>query len=297
MLKIESQLTAPNRTVEAADGVTYTYRRFGTAPTGAPPIVLLQHFRGNLDNWDPALVDTLAANREVILVDNAGVGGSTGTTPRTVTAMAHGAARFLEALELSQLDLLGFSLGGFVAQELTLIRPWLVRRLVLAGTGPQGGEVMHGFSDDVLGSAVRDDPGPEDLLALFFTGSETSVAKGWEFVGRIFTRTDDRDADTTLATRDAQLDAIHDWGVPDASRLNRLAAIRHPVLVANGDHDRMVPTKNSYLLADRLPNARLKIYPDAGHGFLFQYPNEFAAEVEAFLEDRAAETLRPGSSP
>jgi pimeloyl-ACP methyl ester carboxylesterase len=244
---------------------------------------LLQHFRGNLDNWDPALVDELAKHREVILFDNAGVGGSTGTTPRTVTAMAHDALRFLEALEVPGVDLLGFSLGGFVAQELTLIRPWLVRRLVLAGTGPQGGADMHGFRDDVFVSAVRDDPGPEDLLALFFTGSETSVAKGWEFVGRIFKRTDDRDADTTLATRDAQLDAIHAWGIPDASRLNRLAGIGHPTLVANGDGDRMVPTKNTYLLAERLPEARLKIYPDAGHGFLFQYPAQFAADVAAFL--------------
>jgi pimeloyl-ACP methyl ester carboxylesterase len=279
----DSQVTTANRAVEASNGVTYAYRRFGDAPADAPPLVLLQHLRGNLDNWDPALVDALAAGREVILFDNAGVGGSTGTTPRTVTAMAHDALRFVEALELDEIDVLGFSLGGFVAQELVLIRPRLVRRLVLAGTGPQGGEAMHGFSDEAFGHATRDEPDGDDLLALFFERSETSVAKGWEFVERIFTRSEDRDTDTTLETRDSQLDAIHSWGIPDPSKLNRLAGIRQPVLVANGDNDRMVPTRNSNLLAAWLPDAELRIYPDAGHGFLFQYPAEFAGEVEAFL--------------
>jgi pimeloyl-ACP methyl ester carboxylesterase len=279
----DSQLTTANHTVDASNGVTYAYRRFGDASPDAPPLVLFQHFRGNLDNWDPALVDELAATREVILFDNAGVGGSTGTTPRTVTAMAHDALRFVEALQLNEIDVLGFSLGGFVAQELVLIRPRLVRRLVLAGTGPQGGEDMHGFSDEAFHPATRDEPGGEDLLALFFEPSETSVAKGWEFVERIFTRSEDRDTDTTLETRDAQLDAVHSWGIPDPGKLNRLAGIRQPVLVANGDNDRMVPTRNSYLLAGRLPDAQLRIYPDAGHGFLFQYPAEFAGEVEAFL--------------
>jgi pimeloyl-ACP methyl ester carboxylesterase len=219
----------------------------------------------------------------VILFDNTGVGGSTGTTPRTVTAMAHDALRFLEALGLREVDMLGLSLGGFVAQELVLIRPRLVRRLVLAGTGPQGGDDMHGFADEVYVSATRDEPAAEDLLALFFERSETSIAAGREFVERIFTRTDDRDADTTLETRDAQLDAIHSWGIPDPSKLNRLAGITQPVLVANGDNDRMVPTRNTDLLAERLPNAQLKLYPDAGHGFLFQYPLEFAADAQAFL--------------
>jgi pimeloyl-ACP methyl ester carboxylesterase len=278
----ESQLTAGNRTIEASNGVAYAYRRFGERSSG-PSLVLLQHFRGNLDNWDPALVDALARGREVILFDNVGVGGSTGATPRTVTAMAHDALRFIEALELDQIDLLGFSLGGFVAQEMVLIRPRLVRRLVLAGTGPQGGVEMHGFADDVYISATRDEPAAEDLLALFFERSETSIAAGWEFVERIFARTDERDADTTLATRDAQLDAIHTWGIPDPGRLNRLAGIKQPVLVANGDNDRMVPARNSHLLAEHLPDATVRLYPDAGHGFLFQYPAEFAREVEGFL--------------
>jgi pimeloyl-ACP methyl ester carboxylesterase len=280
-----TQLTAPNQTVEAPNGVSYAYRRFGNPVRDAPPLLFLQHFRGNLDNWDPAIIDSIAGTREVILFDNAGVGGSTGTVPRTVTAMAHSAFTFIEALELREVDVLGYSLGGFVAQELALIRPRLVRRLVLAGTGPQGGEDMHGFTDEMFAHANREQPGAEDVLALFFERSETSLAKGKEYLQRIFTRADGRDALATLEVRDAQLDAITRWGIPDASRLNRLAGITQPVLVANGDNDRLVPTKNSHLLAERLPNARLKIYPDAGHGFLFQYPAEFAGEVERFLND------------
>ena len=281
-----TQLTAPTQTIEAPNGVSYAYRRLGEPSASAPPLVALQHFRGNLDNWDPALVDALARTREVILFDNAGVGGSTGTVPRTVTAMAHDALSFIDALELREVDVLGFSLGGYVAQELTLIRPRLVRRLVLAGTAPQGGEDLHGFTDEVFAHANRDQPGPEDVLALFYGRSETSLAKGKESLQRIFTRTNDRDSPVTLEARDAQLDAITAWGIPDASRLGRLAGITQPVLVANGDNDRVVPTTNSYLLAERLPNARLMVYPDAGHGFLFQYPDEFAGEVERFLNGK-----------
>jgi pimeloyl-ACP methyl ester carboxylesterase len=279
----QSNLTAPNESIEAANGVTFAYRRFGNTDTAALPLVCFQHYRGNLDNWDPALVDAIAEQREVILFDNAGVGGSSGTVPHTITPMAYDALAFIDALDLEQIDILGYSMGGFVAQELTLIRPRLARRLVLAGTGPQGGVEQHGYRDEVNGNAVADEPGAEDLLALFFERSETSVAKGWEFVERIFTRTEDRDVGTDLRTRDAQLDAVTTWGIPDASRLNRLAGITQPVLAVNGENDRMVPTPNTFLLAERLPNAQLKIYPDAGHGFLFQYPAEFAAELEEFL--------------
>jgi pimeloyl-ACP methyl ester carboxylesterase len=279
----QSNLTAPNESIKAANGVTFAYRRFGNTDTAALPLVCFQHYRGNLDNWDPALVDTIAEQREVILFDNAGVGGSSGTVPHTVTPMAYDALAFIDALGLEQIDILGYSMGGFVAQELTLIRPRLVRRLILAGTGPQGGVEQHGYRDEVNGNAVADEPGAEDLLALFFERSETSVAKGWEFVERIFTRTEDRDVGTDLRTRDAQLDAVTTWGIPDASRLNRLAGITQPVLAVNGENDRMVPTPNTFLLAERLPNAQLKIYPDAGHGFLFQYPAEFAAELQDFL--------------
>jgi pimeloyl-ACP methyl ester carboxylesterase len=280
----QSNLTAPNQSIEAANGVTFAYRRFGNTGSTALPLVCFQHYRGNLDNWDPALVDAIAEQREVILFDNAGVGGSSGVVPHTVTPMAYDALAFIDALGLERIDILGYSMGGFVAQELTLIRPRLVRRLVLAGTGPQGGVEQHGYRDEVHGNATADEPGAEDLLALFFERSDTSVAKGWEFVERIFTRTEDRDVGTDLRTRDAQLDAVTTWGIPDASRLNRLAGITQPVLAVNGENDRMVPTPNTFLLAEHLSNAQLKIYPDAGHGFLFQYPAEFAAELEEFLD-------------
>jgi pimeloyl-ACP methyl ester carboxylesterase len=279
----ESNLVAPNLSIEAANGVTYAYRRFGNTGATALPLVCFQHYRGNLDNWDPALVDAIAEQREIVLFDNKGVGGSTGAVAHTATEMAYDALQFIEALGLTKIDILGYSMGGFVAQELTLIRPRLVRRLVLAGTGPQGGDEMHGYRDEVVDNAIADEPGAEDLLALFFERSETSVAKGWEFVERIFTRTEDRDVGTDLATRDAQLDAVTTWGIPDPSRLNRLAGITQPVLAVNGENDRMVPTQNTRLLAEHLPDVRLKIYPDAGHGFLFQYPAEFAAELEEFL--------------
>jgi pimeloyl-ACP methyl ester carboxylesterase len=279
----QSNLVAPNQSIEAANGVTFAYRRFGNTDSATLPLVCFQHYRGNLDNWDPALVDAIAEQREVILFDNAGVGGSSGTVPRTITPMAYDALAFIEALGLEQIDILGYSMGGFVAQEVTLIRPRLVRRLVLAGTAPQGGVEQHGYRDEVYGNATADEPGAEDLLALFFERSDTSVAKGWEFVERIFTRSEDRDIGTSLATRDAQLDAVTTWGIPDVSRLNRLAGITQPVLAVNGENDRMVPTPNTFLLAEHLPNVQLKIYPDAGHGFLFQYPMEFAAELEEFF--------------
>jgi pimeloyl-ACP methyl ester carboxylesterase len=281
---IMSQLTAPNLSIDAADGIRYAYRRFGDATTDAVPLLFLQHFRGNLDNWDPDLVDAIAEQREVILVDYAGVGGSSGRPRTDVTASAQDILAFTDALGLRRIDLLGFSLGGFVAQEVTLIRPQLVRRLVLAGTGPQGGEDMHGFTPDVYALAAPDEPTGDDLVSLFFSPSQHSTAKGWEFIQRIFTRQEDRDESTDLRARDAELDAITKWGVPDPTRLNRLAAIKQPVLAANGENDIMVPTKNTELLGKHLPNATVKIYPDSGHGFLFQYPAEFAAEVNTFLE-------------
>jgi pimeloyl-ACP methyl ester carboxylesterase len=279
----DGQLTAENRSLEVAD-VSFAYRRFGNKQTAAPVLVMLQHFRGNLDNWDPALVDRLAQDREVVLLDNRGVGGSTGVVPENATSMARDALAFIDALGLEQIDLLGFSLGGYVAQELVLLRPRLVRRLVLAGTAPQGGPNLHRWSDDVYALATPDQPTAEDLLSLFFTSSEQSRAKGMESLGRLFQREVDRDEPTDLATRDAQLAAITAWGIPDESKLNRLAGITQPTLVANGDNDTMMHTQNSHLLAERLPNAQLRIYPDAGHGFLDQYPELFADDVHACLE-------------
>jgi len=278
-----SQITAPNLRIEAANGVTYAYRRFGNTETAALPLVFFVHFRANLDNWDPLLVDTIAQQREVILLDNTGVAGSTGTTPGTVEAMALDAIAFTDALGLRRYDLLGFSLGEFVAQEVALIRPHQVRRIVLAGTGPRGGRDMHVFTRVVLEIAVKDASVAEDLLTIFFEQTATSRARGREFIDRLGSRPEDRDAPVSLATRDAHLSAIETWGIPDSTRFNRLAGVTQPTLVANGDNDIMVPTENTYLLADHLPNARLSIYPDAGHGFLFQYPVEFGTEVNAFL--------------
>jgi pimeloyl-ACP methyl ester carboxylesterase len=276
-------LTTENLSLELGDA-SFVYRRFGNKQVASPPLVMLQHFRGNLDSWDPALVDRLGQDREVILLDNRGVGGSTGVVPENVTTMARDALAFTDALGLKQIDLLGFSLGGYVAQEFVLLRPRLVRRLVLAGTAPQGGPDLHRWSEDVYALATPDEPTAEDLLSLFFSGSEQSRAKGMESIGRLYQREVDRDQPTDLATRDAQLAAITAWGIPDASKLNRLAGIAQPTLVANGDNDTMMHTQNSYLLAEHLPNAQLRIYPDAGHGFLNQYPELFADDVHAFLE-------------
>jgi pimeloyl-ACP methyl ester carboxylesterase len=277
-----SQLAAANQPIQI-DGDTFVYRRFGNEQTDAPPLICLQHFRGNLDSWDPVLVDRLAQGREVILLDNRGVGGSTGIVPENVTDMARDALAFIDALGLKEVDILGFSLGGYVAQELALLRPRLVRRLVLAGTAPQGGPDLHRWSDTVFALATADQPTAEDLLRLFFSPSEESRAKGGQYLQRAYQRQEDRDAPTDLETRDAQLAAITAWGIPDASRLNRLAGITQPTLVANGDDDQMMHTANSRLLAEHLPNAELRIYPDANHGFLDQYPELFADHIVEFL--------------
>jgi pimeloyl-ACP methyl ester carboxylesterase len=280
--KAPSQLSAPTLTLEAANGITYAYRRFGAAEAHRPPVLFLQHFRGNLDNWDPLLVDGIAGEREVILLDNTGVGLSSGRVPTTVTEMARDAIAFLDALGLDRVDLLGYSLGGMVAQEIALLRPRAVRRVVLAGTGPRGGRQMHGWTFDIERVANQADNGIDDLLHIFFEVTETSRSRGREYVSRAFSRPDkDRPNGPDVAR--AQYDAIVEWGIPDPSRLHRLAGITQPVLVAAGANDMMIPTVNSQLLADHLPDARLRIYPDAAHGFLFQFPVEFARLVNEFL--------------
>ena len=280
-----SQLTTRNQRIEV-DGESLVYRRFGNRQTSTPLLLCLQHFRGNLDFWDPALVDRIARDREVILLANRGVGASTGVVPDNVTDMARDVILFLRALGLEQVDLLGFSLGGHIAQELALLRPRLVRRIVLAGTAPQGGPDLHRWTDDVYANAAADEMTAETALNVFFSGSEASRAKGRDYLARTQIRQVDRDAPTDLATRDSQLAAITAWGIPDAAKLNRLAGIIQPTFVAVGDHDTMMHSKNSRLLADRLPNAHLRIYPDANHGFLNQYPELFADHVIAFLSAR-----------
>ena len=272
----------PNELVSAANGVDYAYRdtRGGE---GSVPLVLLQHFRGNLDNWDPALIDALASARRVVTFDNAGVGGSSGTTPDTIEQMARDAIAFLAAMEFSQVDLLGFSIGSFVAQQIALVRPDIIRRLVLASAAPQGAAGMNGWAPEVIGAVGTREGSPQGYLSVFFAPSASSKQAGQEALRRMFARTEDRDQVTTWATREAQYDAVCTWGIPDHALLQRLSAIDMPVFVANGDSDPMILPHYSYLLAGLIPHAQVKIYPDAAHGFLFQHHAEFAADVNAFL--------------
>lgn len=275
--------TTPTSFVEAANGVRYAYRRYGVER--GIPLVLLPRFRGDLDAWDPALQDAIAADRCIILVNNRGVSSTSGITPSTVTEMARDIIAFCAALDLRTIDLLGFSLGGFVAQEVALIRPDLVRRLILAATGPQGGPNMHGWRKDIADAARADEPGGAELLKVFFKPTPTSQKAGQDYIGRFLLRQEDRDVASTLQTRDAHYDAVCDWGIPDHSKLQRLQAIKQPTFIANGDADAMIPPSLSHLMAGLIPDSKVKIYPDAGHGFLFQHHAEFAADVNRFLND------------
>src|SRR6476646_10487984 len=231
----------PTQRIDAANDIVYAYRDIGT---GDVPLVLLQHFRGNLANWDPALVD---------------------------------------ALGLKRIDLLGFSIGSFVAQEIALDRPDLLRRLVLASAAPQGAPGMHGWAPEVIGQVGEPEPNPQGYLGVFFAHSDTSRQAGQETAGRIFGKQTNQDVPTTWQTRQAQYDAVCRWGIPNHSLLQRVSAIELPVFVANGDSDPMILPCYSYLLAGLLPDARLKIYPDSAHGFLFQRHSRFAADVGDFL--------------
>ena len=273
----------PNKLVRAGNGVDYAYRDAGAASGGSAPLVLLQHFRGNLDNWDPALIDALAPGRRVVTFDNAGVGGSTGTTPGTVEQMARDAIAFLAAMDFGQADLLGFSIGSFVAQQIALTRPAIVRRLVLASAAPQGAAGMHGWAPGVIGAIGTPQTSPDEYLDVFFARSPASRKAGQEAMQRMYARTEGRDTATTWAAREAQYDAVCTWGIPDHALLQRLSCLQMPVFVANGSSDPMILPHYSYLLAGLIPQARVKIYPDSAHGFLFQHYAEFAADVGAFL--------------
>jgi pimeloyl-ACP methyl ester carboxylesterase len=273
---------AENQMLSAPNGVDFAYRVTGAAD--ATPLVTLQHFRGNLDNWDPALIDTLARGRPVITFDNRGVAASSGRTPSTIAQMALDAIDFIDALEPGEVDLLGFSIGSFVAQEIALVRPSAVRKLVLASSAPQGASGMHGWAPEVIGAVGQPETSPEEYLSVFFAGSDASRAAGQEVLARIYgARTVARDEATDWQTRLAQYDAVCSWGQPNHALLERVSAIDKPVFVANGDSDPMILPRYSYLLAGLIPGARLKIYPDSAHGFLFQHHAEFAADVDAFL--------------
>ena len=279
---VATYVGAETQVLSASNGVDYAYRT--TGGSDAIPLVLLQHFRGNLDNWDPALIDALARGRRVITFDNRGVAASSGTTPSTIAQMALDAIDFIDALGIGEVDLLGFSIGSFVAQEIALVRPSTTRGVVLAASAPQGASGMHGWAADVIGAVGKPETQGEDYLSVFFTDSAASRAAGQEVLGRLFgARTAKRDAATDWQTRLAQYDAVCAWEQPNHALLERVSAIDKPVLVAAGDSDPMILPRYSYLLAGLIPGARLKIYPDAAHGFLFQHHAEFAADVDAFL--------------
>lgn len=276
-----SHVTAPTEFV-TANGIRYAYRRFG-AESGTP-LVFLQHFRGGMDHWDPAVTDGLAAHRPVVLFDNAGVAATSGQTPDTVEAQAEDAAAFIHALGLTRVDLLGFSIGGYVAQALTLSHPELVHRLVLVGTKPCAGDDTDRHPDVNSVGTRHDVPTLEDFRFLFFAPSPAGQAAGERFWERRHQRTVDVDPPTTKQTMLAQTAAIVDWKRPHGEPFAELKTITQPTLVINGRRDVMVPTINSYHLAQHIPGAQLVIYPDSGHGSLFQYPELFVADVERFLD-------------
>lgn len=271
---------APTRTV-SVDGVEFAYRALG--PDGDVSVVLLHHLAAVLDNWDPRVVDGLAARRRVITFDNRGIGASQGSTPNTIQAMARDTVAFIRALGLEQVDMLGLSMGGFIAQVIAHEEPRLVRKIILAGTGPAGGEGIDKVTaltlqDMAKGTLTRQDP----KQFLFFTRTPNGRQAGRAFLDRLKERTEHRDKAISLTSFRAQLKAIHRWGRQTPTDLS---TITQPVLVANGESDRMVPSKNTIDLAERLPNSELiPLYPDAGHGGIFQYHDQFVARALEFLE-------------
>jgi pimeloyl-ACP methyl ester carboxylesterase len=269
---------APARTVTAG-GVTYAYRELG--PRSGIPVVFFVHLAATLDNWDPAIIDPIAENRHVITFDNRGVGASSGHAPDTVEAMADDAYAFITALGYSTIDVFSFSLGGMVAQALVVKHPDLVRKLVLTGTGPKGGKGI----DKVAGTTYRDmlraaltRSDPKEFL--FFNRDAAGKPAARAFVGRLAERTVDRDARISVKAFRTQLKAIRNWGrgTPDD-----LSAITRPTLIANGDNDRMVPSGLSEDLHRRIKGSELIIYPDSGHGGIFQYHEKFAPVAVEFL--------------
>ena len=282
-----THITAPTQYIQAS-GVRFAYRWFGQN-TGVP-LVLAPHFRAGMDHWDPAVTDGLAASGPVILFDNAGVAGSSAETPDTIEAMADHAADFIGALGLSLVDFLGFSIGGYVAQALALRHPAIVRRLVLVGTGPRGGEPSQDPKTAEYGASTDPATGESDLeafLYLFFRPTETSQAAGKAFWERRHLRKNEVDPPSSPQTMAAQRAAITGWRQIRGERYSELENIEQPTLVVNGNHDVMIPTVNSYTLSQKIPRAQLIIYPDSGHASLFQFPQLFVAHCEMFL-DRSA---------
>lgn len=274
--------TAPTQFLQAG-GQRYGYRRFGAGARA--PLLFLQHFTGTLDNWDPAVTDPLAAGREVILFESAGIGRSSGQVPETVAAMARHALAFVDGLGLARCDVLGFSLGGMVAQQMAQERPSVIRRMILVGTAPRGGkDIMHLEKPNLaqhLGNPNL--KGYEVLTKLFFAPTPSSQEAGRAFMQRLMQRSEDREPIAGPEVALAQLAAFREWEQVDGVRFAGLKGIRQPTLVVNGVHDEMIPVSNSYQLGENLPNAVLLTYPDAGHGSLFQYHESFTRHAAAFL--------------
>jgi pimeloyl-ACP methyl ester carboxylesterase len=271
--------TVPTRTITAG-GTEFAYRELGSDNAGTP-VVCLIHLAAVLDNWDPRVVDGLAAKHRVITFDTRGVGASSGAPAASIEKMAEDAIRFIEAMGLGQVDLFGFSMGGMIAQEIALMKPQLVRRMIITGTGPAGGEGISKvarvtYLDMLRGLLTGQDP----KQFLFFTRTPAGIRAGKEFLLRIRERTENLDRKITVTALQAQLKALRLWGAKHPADLSQ---IQQPVLVANGDSDRMVPSKNTYDLARRLPNSQLIIYPDSGHGAVFQFHDDFVARALEFL--------------
>lgn len=276
-----SNVTAPTQFLQVKNE-TYAYRRFGGG--AARPLVFLQHFMGTLDNWDPAVTDPLAAGREVILFDNAGIGRSTGKVPETVQGMAAHALAFLDALGLERADLLGFSLGGMVAQEIAIARPSLVRKMLLVGTAPEGGEEIMRMEKPELKTIFASNlSSSQRLVKLFFAPTASSQAAGEAFTARLSQRNQDREPTSGPDVAKAQVAAFRAWEAFTGERFAQLREISQPCLVASGVFDILIPVKNSYLLSEHLPNSVLLTYPDSGHGSLFQFHESFTRQAASFL--------------
>jgi pimeloyl-ACP methyl ester carboxylesterase len=279
--------TAPTQFVEA-NGIRFAYRRFGNA--AGVPLVFNQHFTGTMDHWDPAVTDGFANDREVILFNNAGVSSSSGEVPITFEKTGANAVVFIKALGLPKVDVLGFSIGGFVAQEIALQAPDLVRRLVLVGTGPRGGEGMATLTpeaQEIFGATYYDQP-DHLWLRVHFTKSEKSQAAGRAFLKRFRLRAENRDPEVNEKVAPAQIEAISEWGAPREKPFEYLKSIRQPALVVNGGKDVIIYSVNSFILQQHLPNAQLILYPDANHGSQYQYPKRFVRHVSLFLSEEEA---------
>ena len=275
-MSVNYHATAPTQYIEV-NGTRYAYRSLGEP--SETPLICFQHFTGTLDNWDPLITNGLAVDRQVILFDNKGVGNSTGTTPDSVAAMTTDAIEFIEALGIRRFDVLGFSLGGFIAQYLAHIRPDLIRKIIIVGAAPQGVKVLYSFPE-LIGRAMQLTPA-ERFLFIFFTASEASRSKGKATLGRLFERQQDRDADASMEAVQAQMTAITNWGKAPVDI--DLKKITHPVLIVQGSNDEMMASHTSYELFQQLPDAVLSFYPDAAHGSFYQYPELFVSQAAYFL--------------